>query len=418
MGLWDDLVAAAHGLTADKPQVTNSGRVEYINPEGDRGTSMDYLGHLLKSTGQTFGEAITPSLNPVGRGGQGPNVQSGRQWLRQNLGLENRGGEGLLEAGLKGAGEGVLNLLVPETSADLEGAALGEASGALLGGGLQSRRAIQEALAARRAQSAAKTSATQKLQRGAASPQNVWQGPVGGGRAPGYHTQRMENRRLNLGGEEKPRLPNEAIPSGQKYKGPRPSETDLQQFETGGRVDRGIPGPTPQHPVNRAVGASERGMNRLDSHQLNMQRYRMAEEQAQKFFAGEVSSDDIARMDPETRKLLEKHIWDTRVERAPVASPEEIMKVNGASGGAAPTPGPGSMPQMGTPQDLADLLYSEDVGRTAGQMNRIVDMGQEGANIMGFMQDLLKSNPSMTLQEFLSTMRQGGGRYGARPLPF
>ena len=299
---------------AKKPQVVN-GQVHWVeegqeaSPTGEAAESSIWS-HILPETSQIFGDLVSgtlsPNLNPLG------GDQNAQDYILKHLESDPTQEWSWPREIAKAIGRGATQVFVPKAQVDVGAQAMGEAAGGALAGAIPAARGARALQAEDAARTTARQSATQKLQEAATSPQDVWQGPVGGGRPPGYHTQRGNNRRLNLGGDETPRLPGEAIPEGQKYRGPRPSDTDVEQFEMGGRPDRGIPGPTDQHPVNQARAASERASSRAGSHQLDMQRYRAGQEIARDLLEKEgrlPTPEEIAKIDdPVARKAVEDFV--------------------------------------------------------------------------------------------------------------
>lgn len=110
-------------------QVDDQGRVHYIQQGGGYGEA------LLNAFGQTAGEAITPRVDPLG------GELNARDALIRWLGLGQGGGPesgSPLVAGakgaLKGAGEGLLGLVVPQSPVDAQAQLTAAASAGLLGG--------------------------------------------------------------------------------------------------------------------------------------------------------------------------------------------------------------------------------------------------------------------------------------------
>lgn len=436
MGAWDRLVGAIWGgedqpRSGAKPQVTADGKVIWLDPQGDSGSTWDYMTkHLPSAVGKTVGE-IGLTLSPVGGSRESGDVGTGRQWLQENLGLENRGGESIPEALLKGAAEGVLDTFVPEAGVDVGANILAEGAGGALAG---AQNLSRSARALRRPR--ARASARAKLQENARRPKNVWQGEEGATKAPGYHTQRMQTKAA-IEGPPKTDMP-QATPSDAQYKGPRPTEAEFGDYVQGsGR--RGIPsearpGTTSPVPgrVRNARRSSEAYAKRQDpveGHQLRMQQYRAVQEPLEAFDKGVIPQppgqmgpprpmtlDDINRMDPETRRLIEQQLL-RRAQNAPVAQPVQ--------GPPAPTP-PQPMPAMGTADDLADVLQGESNARLGKNLANwgLTSVEDEAGNVvpgyealvtdenrrllMQYMYDLFDQYPNMTMQEFLAKMKAAG----------
>lgn len=341
-------------------QVDSSGKVHYIDSEGDEGGWWNYVTkHLPRAVGGTFGEAITPSLTPIGSGGGGRDlaqVQSGPEWIRANT--EATGNESPAVAGLKGGLGEAQARLTPGTGIDFQAALLGEASGGVLAGAGAAAGAASRASKAKDASTAARKSATQKLQTKAKAE--------GGG---GYHTQRAATKARS-----------------QRPQGIQDAEdiTDSLQAEKADDF------------LMRRIEGREGGGHVAPPEQLGP-----------------------------SREMAERAIYDRARSQATTASPMEVsMRNRGetpqfsrgepvipgeppAASGASPP-----LPPMGTPADLADLVYSEEIGRAAAQMKALVKSPQ-GGNVIGLMQDLLSQNPSITFGQFLAQLNQGGGRFNA-----
>jgi hypothetical protein len=391
------------------PQVGADGKVYYIDSEGDSGGWKDYLfKHLPRAVGQTFGEAITPSLNKIG-GGSGrdaANVGSARDYIADRL-LKNKGGESIPEALVKGAGEGVANVFVPETGVDLQSNVLAESSGGILSGAnsaVKAKRALDETKAAK---NAARSSASSKLQARQRAPKETWQGGGPGNKPPGYHTRRAQVRDATRAGEGL------AQP---KYRGPRPTDREVEQFSRGTGGDVGIP--TESRPaLDASRRASEAHAVRSDpvkGHQLNMAVYRMKMEQA----ADAAKQMGLPPPPPNTppdeaMRIMENAIMN-RAQRAPSASPQEIKNL--AQGGEAiplpPPKNPSTPAPMGfqEPGNLEQLLQAESDGKVARQIRQMEQLPpQDQSDLMAFMQKLLSSNPNMTMQEFMQVMSSISG---------
>lgn len=308
---------------AKKPQVVN-GQVVWVeegkaaSPTGEAAEA-NIWEHILPETARIFGDLVSgtasPNLTPLGE------EQNAQDYILQHLESDPTQEWSWPEEIAKATGRGVTKVFVPKAQVDVGAQALGEASGFGLQGATALRQGVKALQAEDVARTAARQSATQKLQEGARKPGDVWQGNVGGGAPGGYHTQRMKNRQLIQGGEPEPRLPGEGIPTGQRYQGPRPTETEFRQFETGGGEHRGIPSadrPGSTHPAARAREASERAAGRADSHQLDMARYRAGLEMVENMLDQQgrlPTPDEIARIDdPIARQAIEKFV----AEQGPV----------------------------------------------------------------------------------------------------
>jgi hypothetical protein len=141
-----------------------------------------------------------------------------------------------------------------------------------------------------------------------------------------------------------------------------------------------------------------------------MQQYRAAQEPIEAFDKGvmpqppgqigpprPMTLDDINRLDPQTRQLMEQQILQ-RAQRAPQAAPPPPAP-------AAPQP----MPAMGTAQDLADVLQAESDAKVARQQRALGQLPpQEQGDIITLMQGLL-SQPGMTYDRFMGMMKNISG---------
>jgi len=162
--------------------------------------------------------------------------------------------------------------------------------------------------------------------------------------------------------------------------------------------------------VNRARANSERAMGRLDDHQLNMQRYRMAEDEVQRALGPNADPTALDRLDPQTRRLLEQHILNTRVNRPNLATPEQEINRNAAR--MEPLNLGELFPEqnMGSADDLTNLLQGESDAKVGQQLNQLGQMRpQEQIDLIRFFQELLANNPNMTLDEFLTIMKSASG---------
>ena len=398
------------------PQVDQRGKVHYIDTEGDQGGAWDFISkHLPRAVSETWGEAVTPSLNPVG------GEMNAQDYIARNAGLTNQGGESIPEALLKGAGEGALGLVVPKASADLQGSALAQGSGALLAGAGAARGAQKGA----EASLAARDSARAKF------------------KAAG-NDQYLASRRAGQ------KVANASDPAGvanpmgkTQYRGPRPSAEDVEQFHRGTGLDRGIP-PRELPELDKARTSARAWANRSDpvkGHQLKMAKYRAKREQlneglskVKKEQLGEgrkaMKNEQIAEgnqryvedaaVDKVQQDIAGRYLYN-RARNAPVDS------AGTAARNAPPPPKPREMPAMGTADDLAQMVQDEESARAAAQQNNLLpqlknDMPQGGSSFLEYMQELL-SRGSISEQDFMALMRakaqeSGSTGPGGQGLPF
>lgn len=408
-------------------QIDSSGKVSYIDAQGDQGGAWNFITkHLPRGIAETFGEAITPSLNPVG------GDLNARDYISQHAGLTNQGGESIPEALLKGAGEGALGLAVPKSSADLQGQALGLASGAALEGGLSARNAANAAQSGL----AAREGARAKL-KASGSDQYL----------PSSRAAQRQINTMDPGGVSNPagKTP---------YRGPRPTEGDMTQFERGTGLDRGIP-PRENPGLDASRTSARAYANRTDpvkGHQLKMAKYRMKREQmgeglskmkkeqlgegVKKMKSEQISEGNTRELENQAvdkvqQDIAGRYLYD-RARNAPVDA------AGTAARNAPPPKPPREMPVMGTAEDLADVIQGEEQGRAAKQAGNLFNQLQgdqpgnstfRGENAPGggnsfieYMQELLNRG-QLSYEDFLGLMRAkaqetGITGPGGKGLPF
>jgi hypothetical protein len=217
-------------------QVGPDGKVTYDDVEGDQGSTWDYLSkHLPRALGQTFGEAVTPSLNAVG------GEQNAQDYITKQLASDPNQEWSWAREVPKAVGRAASQVFVPKSSVDLQGQVLGLGAGELLGGASAAKNAVAAS------QAASKASGLTKLQE-ASKAKGATSSTARPGTGAGYHTRRAigaESRKRGVG--EKAR------------QGPKPSEQEIALSTKARYLDRGRKGgdtPTTYGPLNEPMKPS------------------------------------------------------------------------------------------------------------------------------------------------------------------
>jgi hypothetical protein len=320
----------------------------------------------------------------------------------------------------KAVGRAATQVFVPKTTAEVSSAGLGLASGAALQGGLAAK-AGQAAQSAQAAKAAARGSAAQKFK--AAGNKNY---------LPSHRAAQKQINTMDPGG-----VANQAGKT--PYAGPRPTGRDVEQFERGTGLDRGIP--PRENPNLDAARTSARAAARradpVEGHQLKMAKHRMKKEQIAE--GNRKAGEEM--VDAEQQRRVERFLYD-RARNAPQAPPEEVAQRAGPSvppGAGSPIPvakpplqpGPadrGTLPmpkavlnpnrpaapanqpgaRLPTMDDLPKLLAEDPgmAGRVGTDMSQVEDLNQFAASPgMGQLIESLQGQ-KLSFEEWLALLRK------------